>query len=176
MHQVVRQVLCCVLLAAAASAQSPDEDEARFDTQVDQFGDTMCALRVVSLLPLVTVQTSVLALDKITLRQGSRMQFYLVKVPLKKPDGHLTAVSWETRSLSDAETFVRLLQHGKLAGVKVEPRLASFRGRELPESQRDACRGITRQSEDLPKLADRLEECTTCRIKELLLSKQKLKE
>lgn len=176
MHHVVRQVLCCVLLTAIASAQVPDEDMSRFETQVDMFGDTMCALRVVSMLPLVTVQASSLAIDRVSLRQGPHMQFYVVTVPLKKPVWKVAAVSWETRSLNDAVTFIRLLQHKKLNAMKVEPRLASIHANELSESQREACRGMTRQSEEFSKLADRLQECTTCRIKELVLSPNKLKE
>lgn len=59
MHRVVRQLVCCLLLASIASAQVPDEDASRFETQVELFGDTMCALKVLSKLPMVTEQTSV---------------------------------------------------------------------------------------------------------------------
>lgn len=176
MRQAVRQVLCCLLLASIASAQAPDEEASRFETQVEIFGDTMCALKILSKLPLVMVQTSSLALDQIALRQGPHMQFYVVTMPLRKPAGNVEAVSWETRSLTDAVTFVRLLQHKKLNAMKVEPRLASIHGDALSDSQREACRKITRESEEFTKLAGRLQECTTCRVKELVFSTNKLKE
>ena len=176
MHQAGRQMLCCILLASVASAQAPDEETSRFESQVEIFGDTMCALKVLSKLPLITVQTSSLALDQIATRQGPHMQFYVVTVPLRKPAGKVEAVAWETRSLTDAVMFIRLLQHKKLNALKVEPRLASIHGEPLSDGQREACRGMTRESEEFTKLAERLQECTTCRIKELMFSPNKLKE
>jgi hypothetical protein len=51
--------------------------------------------------------------------KGVTSNTYVLSVPLKRPQGHIRAITWKAESLDDALTFVELLKDGHLKAVKV---------------------------------------------------------
>ena len=120
-----------------------------------------CADRIEKWFSLITIQSHELDLEHAKIVVIGN----LVVIPLKKPHGHVSAIRWPQKELTDALDLIRLLRQGKIGAVNVLPflhepaALYEMRGNLLDELK--GCQQKERVQEVLG-------QCTECIVREWL--------
>lgn len=129
-HGVVAIALLCgclstgPLLAAPPGKPKPPMRDAgaSFDRTFEQEGqqevERLCVEKMVKVLPLTSVPVSRLATGQLTVHIESG--YYTVLLPLSQPQGDVRSLYWGADTIEEALTFIRLLQGGKIAQLRVE--------------------------------------------------------
>jgi hypothetical protein len=174
MIRLLSLLFCALLfLSGPALAAGPGADtELQLGSDVRQLDESLCALKVLPTLPLISIPVSSFALDQITLQQGPQHQIYTVTVPLKQVQDKIKTVVWHSKTLDDAVLFIQLLEDGRLKAVSVESRATAFHAKaeQLGDSLLESCRHLEGRTKELRLLVDMLERCNDCRIRELVFS------
>ncbi len=119
--------LCLVggdLFAAAERGGQPGPSPGQPGRPPDGLGEVaselerLCAEKIGTTQPLVTLPVSALTLREITVHV--ERGYYTVLLPLKQPRGKMRQLYWGADTLEEITTFIELLQESKLAAVRAE--------------------------------------------------------
>ncbi len=136
-----------------ASTEEGDKILAPFSKEVSE-----CLKKLEQWLPPTEVQTSELALDKVSIVPGHEASS--VRIPLKQARGTMTELHQALKDLDWAMQFLRLLQAGKIGSVTVESYdhllIAERLARRFSKQDVRAC--------ERSQILTVIKECTVCTI------------
>jgi hypothetical protein len=121
-----------------------------------------CAERLEKWFSLITIQSQELDLEHVKI---SRLEQQLVVIPLKKPHGHVKAIRWQPKELTETLDYIRLLRQGKIGAVNVLPFLRD--PADLYMRRGNAPEGL-KGCEQKEQVQEALGQCTECTVREWL--------
>ena len=163
MPRIIRQALTFLVLAGLllieprlSFSSSAETDALPQSTLVQQ-----CADRIEKWFSLLTIQSKELDLENVRIILIGD----LVVVPLKKPHGHVRAIRWHQKELTDALEVIRLLRQGKIGAVNVLPFLEDPAALyQLRGNLMDELKGCQQKE----RVQEVLGQCTECMVREWL--------
>ena len=162
MPRLIRH-MTLVLISAGMMSNGLDagiSSAAGMDVGMDDTFASECEAKIEKSISLITIPAQALALDQAKLLQRQ----LVVIIPLKTPQGDVTAIHWRPKDTAEGMDFIRYLQTGKIRAVNVLPFL------HHPADMYVADRRIRDKIKDCQKesIIEAFGKCTECEVIEWL--------